>query len=330
MDRDQAINQARAMLIRQYGKDALITLAEEQDHEPVDVVHSGSHCLDEQLRIGGLPRGHLIEIFGPESGGKTTLALHAVAEFQKAGGIVAYIDADHTLDFKYARKIGVSLAADKLIVNRPESAEEALEIANTLARSSAIDLIVIDTVASIVPLEEVNGAVGSVSAGLQNRMLAKFLKNIASNLTNSECSLILITQERSVPSEDGMSYMTTSTGNPTLRFYAALRLRVSAAGAITNRDVKIGAVTHVEIRRNKFGTPYRATNLDLLYGSGFSKISDILELAIQKNIVKLDGANLTYKSYNFARKSEFRAELSLNPDLLEEILKDCLFPTITQ
>jgi len=285
----------------------------------IEAVSTGSLGLDIALGIGGLPKGRIVEIFGPESSGKTTLALHAIAEAQKAGGTAAFIDAEHALDPVYAKKLGVDI--DELIVSQPDTGEQALEIADTLVRSNAIDVLVIDSVAALVPRAEIEGEMGDSHVGLQARLMSQALRKITGSISRSKCTVIFINQIRM---KIGVMYGSpeTTTGGNALKFYASVRLDIRRTGQIKDREDIVGNTTRVKVVKNKVAPPFKQVEFDIMYGQGISKVGEILDLGVKAGIVEKSGAWFSYDSIRLGQGREnSKVYLTENPETAERIEK---------
>jgi len=300
MDRQKALEAALAQIDRAFGKGSAMKLGSREAIE-IEAVSSGSLGLDIALGIGGLPRGRVVEIFGPESSGKTTLALHAIAEAQRSGGTAAFIDAEHALDPAYAKKLGVDI--DELIVSQPDTGEQALEIADTLVRSNAIDVLVIDSVAALVPRAEIEGEMGDSHVGLQARLMSQALRKITGSISRSKCLVIFINQIRM---KIGVMYGSpeTTTGGNALKFYASVRLDIRRTGAIKDRDEVIGNTTRVKVVKNKVAPPFKQVEFDIMYGEGVSKVGEILDLGVKAGLVEKSGAWFSYDSVRIGQGRE--------------------------
>jgi len=300
MDRQKALEAALAQIDRAFGKGSAMKLGSREAIE-IEAISTGSLGLDIALGIGGLPRGRVVEIYGPESSGKTTLALHAIAEAQKNGGTAAFIDAEHALDPGYAKKLGVNI--DELIVSQPDTGEQALEIADTLVRSNAIDVLVIDSVAALVPRAEIEGEMGDSHVGLQARLMSQALRKITGSISRSKCLVIFINQIRM---KIGVMYGSpeTTTGGNALKFYASVRLDIRRTGAIKDRDEVIGNTTRVKVVKNKVAPPFKQVEFDIMYGEGVSKVGEILDLGVKAGLVEKSGAWFSYDSVRIGQGRE--------------------------
>ncbi len=318
MDREKALEAALAQIDRAFGKGSAMKLGARQTME-IEAVSTGSLGLDIALGIGGLPRGRVIEIFGPESSGKTTLALHAIAEAQRGGGTAAFIDAEHALDPVYARKLGCNI--DELIVSQPDTGEQALEIADTLVRSNAIDVLVIDSVAALVPRAEIEGEMGDSHVGLQARLMSQALRKITGSISRSRCTVIFINQIRM---KIGVMYGSpeTTTGGNALKFYASVRLDIRRTGQIKDREDIVGNTTRVKVVKNKVAPPFKQVEFDIMYGEGISKTGEILDLGVKAGIVEKSGAWFSYDSIRLGQGREnAKIWLKENPDMADKIEK---------
>ena len=316
MDRQKALEAALAQIDRAFGKGSAMKLGSRETMQ-VEAISSGSLGLDIALGIGGLPRGRVVEIFGPESSGKTTLALHAIAETQKTGGTAAFIDAEHALDPVYAKKLGVNI--DELIVSQPDTGEQALEIADTLVRSNAIDVLVIDSVAALVPRAEIEGEMGDSHVGLQARLMSQALRKITGSISRSKCIVIFINQIRM---KIGVMYGSpeTATGGNALKFYASVRLDIRRTGAIKDRDEVVGNATRVKVVKNKVAPPFKQVEFDIMYGEGISKLGELIDLGVKAGIVEKSGAWFSYDSVRIGQGREnSKTFLRENPELAAKL-----------
>ena len=318
MDREKALEAALAQIDRAFGKGSAMKLGARQTME-IEAVSTGSLGLDIALGIGGLPRGRVIEIFGPESSGKTTLALHAIAEAQRGGGTAAFIDAEHALDPVYARKLGCNI--DELIVSQPDTGEQALEIADTLVRSNAIDVLVIDSVAALVPRAEIEGEMGDSHVGLQARLMSQALRKITGSISRSRCTVIFINQIRM---KIGVMYGSpeTTTGGNALKFYASVRLDIRRTGQIKDRDDIVGNATRVKVVKNKVAPPFKQVEFDIMYGEGISKIGEMLDIGVKAGLVEKSGSWFSYDSVRIGQGREnAKTFLKENPEMADRLEK---------
>lgn len=299
-DKQKALDAALAQIDRAFGKGSAMKLGSRQTME-IEAISTGSLGLDIALGIGGLPRGRIVEIYGPESSGKTTLALHAIAEAQKNGGVAAFVDAEHALDPVYAKKLGVDI--DELIVSQPDTGEQALEITDTLVRSNAIDVLVVDSVAALVPRAEIEGEMGDSHVGLQARLMSQALRKLTGSISRSRCLVIFINQVRM---KIGVMYGNpeTTTGGNALKFYASVRLDIRRTGQIKDRDEIIGNSTRVKVVKNKVAPPFKQVEFDIMYGEGVSKIGEILDLGVKAGLVEKSGAWFSYDSVRIGQGRE--------------------------
>jgi recombination protein RecA len=317
MDKSKALDAALSQIERAFGKGSIMRLGKNESPVEVATVPTGSLGLDIALGIGGLPRGRIVEIYGPESSGKTTLALHAVAEAQKAGGICGFIDAEHALDAVYARKLGVSL--DDLLISQPDTGEQALEIADTLVRSGAIDVLVVDSVAALTPRAEIEGEMGDQLPGLQARLMSQALRKLTGSINRSQTMVIFINQIRM---KIGVMFGNpeTTTGGNALKFYASVRLDIRRIGSIKERDEVVGNQTRVKVVKNKLAPPFKQVEFDIMYGEGISKTGELIDLGVKAGIVEKSGAWFSYDSQRLGQGRE-NAKLYLrdNPAIATEI-----------
>ncbi len=301
MDKNKALEAALSQIDRAFGKGSVMKLGQRENAVEADVVSTGSLGLDIALGIGGLPRGRVVEIYGPESSGKTTMALHTVAEAQKKGGICAFVDAEHALDPSYAAKLGVDV--EELLISQPDAGEQALEIADTLVRSGAIDVLVIDSVAALVPRAELEGEMGDTHVGLQARLMSQALRKLTSSVSRSNCMIIFINQIRMKIGVMFGSPETTSGGNA-LKFYASVRLDIRRIGAIKDHDDVIGNHTRVKVVKNKMAPPFKTVEFDILYGFGVSKAGELIDLGVKAGIVEKSGSWFSYDSQRIGQGRE--------------------------
>ncbi len=315
-DRQRALDAAIGQIERAFGKGSVMKLGQ-QDHIDIETVSTGSLGLDLALGVGGMPRGRIVEIYGPESSGKTTLTLHCIAEAQKSGGVCAFVDAEHALDPGYARKLGVDI--DELLISQPDTGEQALEIADTLVRSGAIDMVVIDSVAALVPRAELEGEMGDSHVGLQARLMSQALRKLTSSIKRSNCLVIFTNQIRLKIGVMFGNPETTSGGNA-LKFYASVRLDIRRIGQIKDRDEVTGNQTRVKVVKNKVAPPFRVVEFDIMYGEGISKNGELLDLGVRTNIVEKSGSWFSYNSQRIGQGREnAKAYLRDNPDVAHEI-----------
>jgi recombination protein RecA len=317
MDKSKALDAALAQIERAFGKGSIMRLGKSSKPIEVETISTGSLGLDIALGIGGLPRGRVVEIFGPESSGKTTLALHCVAEAQKKGGVCAFIDAEHALDSIYAKKLGVNL--EDLLISQPDTGEQALEIADTLVRSGAIDVLVIDSVAALVPRTELEGEMGDSQPGMQARLMSQALRKLTASISRSNTMVIFINQIRMKIGVMYGSPETTSGGNA-LKFYASVRLDIRRIGAIKERDEVTGNQTRVKVVKNKLAPPFKQVEFDIMYGEGVSKTGEIIDLGVKAGIVEKSGAWFSYDSQRIGQGREnAKAFLRANPEIAAKI-----------
>jgi recombination protein RecA len=317
MDKSKALSAALSQIERQFGKGSVMKLGKNDRSMDIETISSGSLGLDIALGVGGLPKGRIVEIYGPESSGKTTLALHCVAEAQKKGGICAFIDAEHALDPVYARKLGVNI--DELLISQPDTGEQALEICDTLVRSGAVDVLVIDSVAALVPKAELEGEMGDALPGLQARLMSQALRKLTASINKSNTMVIFINQIRM---KIGVMYGSpeTTTGGNALKFYASVRLDIRRIGAIKERDEVVGNTTRVKVVKNKLAPPFKQVEFDIMYGEGVSKMGEILDLGVKAGVVEKSGAWFSYDSQRLGQGREnAKAFLKANPDMSAKI-----------
>lgn len=317
-DKKKALQNAISQIEKTYGKGSIMKLGESA-HLNVDTIPTGCIDLDMALGIGGIPRGRIIEIFGPESSGKTTVSLHIVAEAQKMGGTCAFIDAEHALDPVYAKNLGVD--TENILISQPDTGEQGLEIADALVRSGAVDLVVVDSVAALVPKAEIEGEIGDTTIGLQARLMSKALRKLAGSINKSRSTVIFINQLRD---KVGVMYGSpeTTTGGRALKFYASIRMDIRRADAIKQGDEILGNRTRVKIVKNKLAPPFKSAEFDIMYGTGISKLGSILDAAVNMNIINKAGAWFSYDGNKLGQGRENAKEaLEANPAMLAEIEK---------
>src|SRR3954467_665488 len=315
-DKKRALEAALSQIDRAFGKGSVMRLGQREKAVETDAVSTGSLGLDIALGIGGLPRGRVIEIYGPESSGKTTLALHAVAEIQKLGGVAAYVDAEHALDPGYARKLGVNI--DELLISQPDTGEQGLEITDTLVRSGGVDIVVIDSVAALTPKAELEGEMGDSLPGLQARLMSQALRKLTGSISKSNTIVLFINQIRM---KIGIMFGNpeTTTGGNALKFYASVRLDIRRIGAIKDRDEVVGNQTRVKVVKNKVAPPFREVIFDIMYGEGISKLGEIIDLGVKAGIIEKSGSWFSYDSTRIGQGREnVRAFLKANPDMAAE------------
>ena len=325
--KEQALNDAIKQIEKQFGKGSVMKLG---DRAAVDVavIPTGSLTLDMALGIGGYPKGRIIEIYGPESSGKTTLTLHAIAEVQKQGGTAAFIDAEHAIDPVYAKNLGVNI--DELILSQPDSGEQGLEIAETLVRSGAIDLVVVDSVAALVPQVELDGEMGDQQMGLQARLMSKALRKLSGVMNKTDCTIIFINQLRE---KIGVMFGNpeTTTGGRALKFYSSVRVEIRRSEAIKNGTEIVGNKVNIKVVKNKVAPPFKSTSVDIIYGKGISRDGEVLDLAVEKDIVDKSGAWYAYKGEKIGQGREnAKRYLTEHPDIMNEIteaIKASLMPS---
>ena len=317
VDKSKALDAALSQIERAFGKGSIMRLGANEQVVEIETVPTGSLGLDIALGVGGLPRGRIVEIYGPESSGKTTLALHTVAEAQKKGGICAFVDAEHALDPVYARKLGVDL--ENLLISQPDTGEQALEICDTLVRSGAVDVMVIDSVAALVPRAEIEGEMGDSHVGLQARLMSQALRKLTASISRSNTMVIFINQIRM---KIGVMFGSpeTTTGGNALKFYASVRLDIRRIGSVKDRDEVVGNQTRVKVVKNKLAPPFKVVEFDIMYGEGVSKTGELVDLGVKAGVVEKSGAWFSYNSQRLGQGRE-NAKLFLrdNPDTAREI-----------
>ena len=317
VDKTKALDAALSQIERSFGKGSIMRLGKNQKALEVETVSTGSLGLDIALGVGGLPRGRVIEIYGPESSGKTTLTLHVIAEAQKKGGVCAFIDAEHALDPVYARKLGVNL--EDLLISQPDTGEQALEITDTLVRSGAVDVLVIDSVAALTPRAEIDGEMGDSQPGLQARLMSQALRKLTASISRSQTMVIFINQIRM---KIGVMYGSpeTTTGGNALKFYASVRLDIRRIGSIKDREEVVGNQTRVKVVKNKVAPPFKQVEFDIMYGEGVSKMGELVDLGVKAGVVEKSGAWFSYDSQRLGQGREnAKAFLRANPAAAEKI-----------
>jgi recombination protein RecA len=316
MDKNKALETALSQIEKNFGKGSIMKLGEGRS-EAIEAIPTGSLGLDLALGVGGVPRGRVVEIYGPESSGKTTLTLHIVAEAQKKGGICAFIDAEHALDPIYAKKLGVN--TDELLISQPDTGEQALEIADTLVRSGAIDVIVIDSVAALVPKAELDGEMGDSHMGLQARLMSQALRKLTGSISRTNCTIIFINQIRM---KIGVMFGNpeTTTGGNALKFYASVRMDIRRIGAIKDKEEVVGNQTRVKVVKNKVAPPFRQVEFDIMYGEGISKMGELIDLGVKSGVIEKSGSWFSYKSERIGQgKENARQYLKDNSKVADEI-----------
>lgn len=316
LDKQKALEAALSQIERAFGKGSVMKLGQNETIE-IESIPTGSLGLDIALGIGGLPKGRIIEIYGPESSGKTTLALHCVAEAQKRGGLCAFVDAEHALDSTYANRLGVDI--NELLISQPSGGEEALEIADTLVRSGSLDVLIIDSVAALVPKAELEGDMGDSHMGLQARLMSQALRKLTGSISKTKCMVIFINQIRQ---KIGISFGNpeTTTGGNALKFYASVRIDIRRIGAIKNRDDVVGNQTRVKVAKNKVAPPFKVVEFDIMYGEGISKVGEILDLGVKANVVEKSGAWYSHEGQRIGQGREAaKTFLKENPELSNKI-----------
>jgi recombination protein RecA len=313
MDKQKALDSALAQIERAFGKGSIMKLGARDAAMDIEAISTGSLGLDIALGIGGLPKGRIIEIYGPESSGKTTLALHVIAEEQKKGGICAFVDAEHALDPSYARKLGVNI--DELLISQPDAGEQALEITDTLVRSGAVSVIVVDSVAALTPKAELEGDMGDATVGAQARLMSQAMRKLTASISRSKCMVIFINQIRQ---KIGVMFGNpeTTTGGNALKFYASVRLDIRRTGAIKDRDEVVGNSTRVKVVKNKVAPPFRQVEFDIMYGEGISKMGEIIDLGVKAGVVEKSGSWFSYADQRIGQGREnVKQFLRDNPDV---------------
>ncbi len=317
VDKTKAIDAALSQIERAFGKGSIMRLGRNEQIVEIETISTGSLGLDIALGIGGLPKGRIIEIYGPESSGKTTMALHVIAEAQKKGGISAFIDAEHALDPVYARKLGVDL--ENLLISQPDTGEQGLEIADTLVRSGAVDVLVIDSVAALTPRAEIEGEMGDSLPGLQARLMSQALRKLTASISKSNCMVIFINQIRM---KIGVMFGSpeTTTGGNALKFYASVRLDIRRIGAVKEREEVVGNQTRIKVVKNKMAPPFKQVEFDIMYGEGVSKTGELVDLGVKAGIVEKSGSWFSYNSQRLGQgRDNAKLFLKDNPELANEI-----------
>ncbi|MET0088203.1 MAG: recombinase RecA [Sedimenticola sp.] len=326
-NRKKALGAALSQIEKQFGKGSVMRMGDTSSVRNIEAISTGSLSLDIALGIGGVPKGRVVEIYGPESSGKTTLTLHIVAEAQKAGGTAAFVDAEHALDPIYAEKLGVDM--DELLVSQPDTGEQALEITDMLVRSGAVDVVVVDSVAALTPKAEIEGEMGDSHVGLQARLMSQALRKLTANIKRSNCIVIFINQIRM---KIGVMFGNpeTTTGGNALKFYSSVRLDIRRTGAIKKGDEVVGNETKVKVVKNKVAPPFRQANFEILYGEGVSREGEIIELGVKEEIINKSGAWYSYNGDRIGQgKENVRNFLKENTDIAQEIearVRDAVFP----
>jgi recombination protein RecA len=319
MDKQKALEAALGQIERNFGKGSIMKLGQQAGVDEIEAISTGSLGLDIALGIGGLPRGRVIEIYGPESSGKTTLSLHVIAEAQKNGGACAFVDAEHALDPVYAKKLGVDI--ENLLISQPDAGEQALEIADTLVRSGAIDVLVVDSVAALVPRAELEGEMGDTHVGLQARLMSQALRKLTSSIAKSRCMVIFINQIRMKIGVMFGNPETTSGGNA-LKFYASVRLDIRRIGAVKDRDEVVGNQTRVKVVKNKVAPPFKTVEFDIMYGTGVSKTGELLDLGVKAGIIEKSGTWFSYGDTRIGQGREnAKSFLAENPEIAATVEK---------
>jgi len=317
VDKNKALELAMKQIKKEYGDGSIMKMGE-NSHMNVEVVPTGSINLDNALGLGGFPRGRVVEVYGAESSGKTTIALHAIAEAQKMGGIAAFIDAEHALDPKYAKALGVDV--EELLISQPDYGEQALEIADMLVRSGAVDIIVVDSVAALVPKVEIDGEMSDQQMGLQARLMSKALRKLTANLNKSKTTMIFINQIREKIGGFGFGPQTTTTGGRALKFYSSVRLEVKRIGSVKQGDEILGNETKVKVTKNKIAPPFKEATFQIMYGKGISRVGEILDLGIENDVVAKSGAWFSFGDIRLGQGREnVKARLEEDKELLAKI-----------
>ncbi len=322
-EKSKALEAAVGAIEKQFGKGAIMRLGKGNEPDPIETISTGALSLDIALGIGGIPKGRIIEIYGPESSGKTTLTLHLVAEVQKAGGVAAFVDAEHALDVVYAKKLGVNI--DELLVSQPDTGEQALEIVDMLVRSGAVDLVVVDSVAALTPKAEIEGEMGDSHMGLQARLMSQALRKLTGSIARSRCSVVFINQIRM---KIGVMFGNpeTTTGGNALKFYASVRLDVRKIGSIKQgEDEIVGNRTRVKVVKNKMAAPFKQAEFDIMFGKGISRTGDVLDLAVAKDIVAKSGSWFSYKEDRIGQGRENAKEfIDTHPEMMRRMEAEVL------
>jgi recombination protein RecA len=315
-DKKKALDSALAQIEKAFGKGSIMKLSNQEQME-IEAISTGSLGLDIALGIGGIPKGRIIEIYGPESSGKTTLTLHCIAECQKAGGTAAFVDAEHALDPTYAKKLGVNV--DELLISQPDSGEQALEIADTLVRSGAIDMVIIDSVAALVPKAELEGEMGDATMGAQARLMSQALRKLTGTVSRTQCTVIFINQIRQ---KIGVMFGNpeTTTGGNALKFYASVRMDIRRIGALKDKEEVVGNLTRVKVVKNKVSPPFKTVEFDILYGQGISKEGELIDMGIKAGVVEKSGSWFSYKDQRIGQgKENTRQFLRENPKVAADV-----------
>jgi len=316
MDKNKALDTALSQIEKSYGKGAVMKLGDRAAMK-IEAISTGSLGLDSALGIGGIPKGRVIEIYGPESSGKTTLTLHCAAECQKQGGTVAFVDAEHALDPEYAENLGVNI--DELVISQPDTGEQALEIADTLVRSGAVDLVVIDSVAALVPKSEIDGEMGDHQMGAQARLMSQALRKLTGSISKTGCTVIFINQIRQ---KIGVMFGNpeTTTGGNALKFYASVRMDIRRIGALKDKDEVVGNHTRVKVVKNKVAPPFKQVEFDIIYGEGISRTGEIIDMGVNEGILEKSGSWFSYGEQRIGQgKENTRTFFKQNPDVAEEV-----------